>query len=194
VRKVCVFCGSNRGNGDAYTEAARATGLALVQRGIELVYGGGSVGLMGIISDTVMAAGGRVTGIIPERLWSREIGNTEVTDLRVVGSMHERKAMMAEMSDGFIALPGGFGTFEEFCEAITWTQLGLHDKPCGLLNVEGYYDSLLGLFERAERDGFLSGRQREVVLAETDPGALLDRMKDHRPPSTEDWLGEPAET
>lgn len=177
MRRVCVFCGSSRGNVDAYLTAARATGLALVERGIELVYGGGSVGLMGIISNTVMAAGGRVTGIIPERLWSREIGNTEVTDLRVVGSMHERKALMAEMSDGFIALPGGFGTFEEFCEAITWTQLGLHDKPCGLLNVQGYYDSLLGLFERAERDGFIGGGQREIVMWDTDPDALLERMK-----------------
>jgi uncharacterized protein (TIGR00730 family) len=188
LKRVCVFCGSSPGTNPAYVAAARDTGFALARRDLELVYGGGKVGLMGVVSDTVLSAGGKVTGIIPDGLWQREIGHTGVTDLRVVGSMHERKAMMAEMSDGFIALPGGFGTFEEFCEAVTWTQLGLHDKPCGLLNIEGYYEGLLELFDRAEKDGFLPRAHRDLVLADGDPESLLERMEEYRPVHAEKWI------
>jgi uncharacterized protein (TIGR00730 family) len=163
-------------------------GLALVRRGVELVYGGGKVGLMGVIAEAVMGAGGTVTGIMPDNLFRKEIGHTEITDLRIVGSMHERKAMMAELSDAFIALPGGFGTFEEFCEAVTWTQLGLHAKPCGLLNVAGYYDALLALFDRAEGDGFLMIEHRKLVHSATDPDELLDHLETHPPVHTDKWI------
>jgi uncharacterized protein (TIGR00730 family) len=188
MRRVCVFCGSNRGSDPAYAAAAHAMGLALVRRGVELVYGGGKVGLMGVIAEAVMGAGGTVTGIMPDNLFRKEIGHTEVTDLRIVGSMHERKAMMAELSDAFVALPGGFGTFEEFCEAVTWTQLGLHAKPCGLLNVAGYYDALLALFDRAERDGFLIIEHRKLVHSATDPDELLDHLETHPPVHTDKWI------
>lgn len=194
MKRVCVFCGSSSGANPAYAAAARATGLALARRGLELVYGGGRVGLMGVVSDTVLSAGGKVTGIIPDGLWQREIGHTGLTDLRVVGSMHERKAMMAELSDGFLALPGGFGTFEEFCEAVTWTQLGLHDKPCGLLNIEGYFEGLLELFDRAEKDGFIPPDHRGLVLAEGDPQTLLERMEEYRPVHGEKWIEGVEET
>jgi uncharacterized protein (TIGR00730 family) len=188
MRRVCVFCGSNRGKDPAYEAAAHAMGIALVRRGLELVYGGGKVGLMGVIAEAVMGAGGRATGIMPDNLFRKEIGHTELTDLRIVGSMHERKAMMAELSDAFIALPGGFGTFEEFCEAVTWTQLGLHAKPCGLLNVGGYYDPLIALFDRAESDGFLMIEHRELVHCATDPDELLDHLERHPPSHTDKWI------
>jgi uncharacterized protein (TIGR00730 family) len=194
MRKVCVFCGSSLGANRAYEAAAHAMGTALARRGLELVYGGGKVGLMGVISDAVLGAGGRVTGIMPDNLWKKEIGHTDLTDLRIVGSMHERKAMMAELSDAFIALPGGFGTFEEFCEAVTWTQLGLHDKPCGMLNVDGYYEHLLALFDRAEQEGFLMTEHRRLVHHATDPDVLLDRLENHRPIHTEKWIEGVEET
>src|SRR5919106_2797598 len=176
MRRVCVFCGSNRGSDPAYAAAAHAMVLALVRRGVEPVYGGGKVLFMGAIAEAVMGAGGTVTGIMPDNLFRKEIGHTEITDLRIVGSMHERKAMMAELSDAFVALPGGFGTFEEFCEAVTWTQLGLHRKRCGLLNVGGYYDPLLALFDGAVRAGFIREGGREIVFATADPRELLDRL------------------
>lgn len=176
MRRICVFCGSSTGNRPEYRDAAIRLAQELTRRDIGLVYGGGCVGLMGVIADAVLASGGHVIGIIPQALVDREVGHTSLPDLRIVNSMHERKAMMADLSDAFIAMPGGFGTFEEFCEVVTWTQLGLHRKRCGLLNVAGYYDSLLALFDRAAADAFLSSSNREMVVADDDPAALLDRL------------------
>ena len=174
--RLCVFCGSATGNRPAYTEAAVALAEAMTRAGIGLVFGGGAVGLMGIVADAVLARGGEAIGVIPEALASREIAHQGLTSLHVVRSMHERKALMAELSDGFVAMPGGFGTFEEFCEVVTWTQLGLHPKRCGLLNVAGYYDALLTQCDRAVADGFVKPANREIVIADTDPARLLDRV------------------
>jgi hypothetical protein len=159
-----------------------------LKRRIGLVYGGGCVGLMGVIADAVMQGGGQVVGVIPDALVERELAQGDVTELIVVRSMHERKARMAELSDAFIALPGGYGTFEEFCEIITWAQLGLHRKPCAILNVDGYYDPLLTLFDRAVTEGFLRPANRGLVLQETDPSRLLDQLERFTPPPTEKWI------
>jgi uncharacterized protein (TIGR00730 family) len=175
-RRLCVFCGSATGNRPAYHKAAEQLGHLLVEHGIELVYGGGNIGLMGILADIVLARGGRVTGVIPDSLMVREVGHRGLTELRIVHSMHERKALMSDLSDGFIALPGGFGTLEEFCEVVTWSQLGLQSKPCGLLNVEKYYHPLLELFDQAVREGFLSKENRGLVLDDSDPARLLEKM------------------
>lgn len=160
----------------------------LVQRGIGLVYGGGNVGLMGILADAVLRSGGEAIGVIPEHLMTREIGHSGLTKLHVVHSMHERKALMADLSDAFIALPGGFGTLEEFCEVLTWTQLGLHAKPCGILNVFGYYTSLLQMFDHAVAERFLRPENRASVLAEDSPAALLHALEQWRPVRVEKWL------
>jgi uncharacterized protein (TIGR00730 family) len=176
LHRVCVFCGSSDGARPEYHDAARALAREMVRRGIGLVFGGGGIGLMATVSDAVLAAGGHAIGVIPESLRAREVAHTGLPDLRVVASMHERKALMAELSDAFIALPGGFGTFEEFCEVVTWTQLGLHDKPCGLLNAGGFYDPLLALFDQAVEQGFIRPAGRGIVVTETDPGRLLDRL------------------
>jgi uncharacterized protein (TIGR00730 family) len=159
----CVFCGSAAGTDARFVAAATALGHAFAQRGVELVYGGGRVGLMGALADAVMASGGRAIGIIPHSLEEREIANAAITELRVVGSMHERKAMMAALSDGFIALPGGFGTFEEFCEMVTWVQLGIQQKPCVLVNLGGYYDPLIAMFDQGMTSGFISASSRAIV-------------------------------
>ena len=188
LRRVCVFCGSKHGVRPEYTEAARAMGGALAASGIDLVYGGGRVGLMGEVADAVLEAGGEVIGVIPEALAAREVAHAGLRDLRVVASMHERKALMAELSDAFVALPGGFGTFEEFCEVLTWAQLGLHRKPCGVLNVEGYYDSLLSLFDHAAAERFLHPEHRSLVIEGHDPDSLLDMLARYRPPALEKWL------
>ena len=188
INRVCVFCGSNSGFRAGYADAARTLGQALAARSIGLVYGGGNVGLMGAIADAVMKAGGQVIGVIPEALVERELAHDGVTELVVVRSMHERKAKMAELSDGFIAMPGGYGTFEEFCEIITWAQLGLHRKPCGILNVDGYYEPLLKLFDLAVREGFLRPANRELVIEETDPGRLLNALATYTLPHTEKWI------
>src|SRR5499427_3746527 len=164
MKRICIFCGSRTGAQSEYAEAAKGMGHELLRRGIGLVYGGGCVGLMGTVADAVMGGGGEVIGVIPEALVTRELAHGDITQLIVVHSMHERKAKMAELSDAFIALPGGYGTFEEFCEIITWAQLGLHRKPCGILNVEGYYDPLLALFDRAVAEGFLRPANRHLVL------------------------------
>ncbi|HEX2078157.1 MAG TPA: TIGR00730 family Rossman fold protein [Longimicrobium sp.] len=188
MKRLCVFCGSSPGARAEYAEAARATGLALAERGMGLVYGGGRVGLMGMVADTLLQAGGEVIGVIPESLMRREVGHHGLTELHVVGSMHQRKALMADLADGFVALPGGFGTFEEFCEVITWSQLGIHPKPCGLLNVAGYYAPLLAMFDHAVAERFIRPQHRELVLEDTDPGRLLGRMRDFTPPDTEKWI------
>ena len=163
-------------------------GRWLAQEKLSLVYGGGRVGLMGSIADAVLEEGGEVIGVIPESLVRREVAHTGLTDLRVVQTMHERKALMAELSDAFIALPGGFGTLDEFCEILTWAQLGLHKKPCGLLNVEGYFDPLLALFDRAVDDGFLHSKHRSMLITADDPERLLEEMVKYRAPEVEKWL------
>ena len=161
-----------------YREAAEAIAIQLARRRVDIVFGGGCVGLMGVVADTALAHGGHVIGVIPSAMVAREIAHRGLPDLRIVSSMHERKALMASLSDAFIALPGGFGTFEEFCEVVTWTQLGLHRKPCGLLNVAGYYDPLVALFDRAVSDGFIRAENRGIVVTESDPEALIDRLNE----------------
>jgi uncharacterized protein (TIGR00730 family) len=188
MRRVCIFCGSNNGARTVYVDAARAMGTALARRRIGLVYGGGRVGLMGVVADAVMAGGGEVIGVIPEALVAKEVAHEGLPDLRVVGSMHERKALMAELADAFVALPGGYGTLEEFCEVVTWAQLGLHRKPCGLLNVGGFYDRLLALFDHAVAEHFVRPAHRSLVLEEHDPEHLLDLLASYRPPALEKWL------
>ncbi|HSK81363.1 MAG TPA: TIGR00730 family Rossman fold protein, partial [Thermoanaerobaculia bacterium] len=157
-------------------------------RGITLIYGGGHVGLMGVLADAALAAGGKVIGVIPEALETREVAHTGLTELRVVRSMHERKALMSELADGFIALPGGIGTMEEWFEVWTWGQLGIHPKPLGMLNVAGYYDHLLAFFDRMVADGFLSQAHRSMAIVGKDGGTLLDRLAGYVPPRTEKWL------
>ena len=188
MNNICVFCGSSYGTRPVYAEAARATGRLLAERGIGLVYGGGNVGLMGEMADAVLGAGGEVTGVIPRALMEREVGHRGLTTLHVVGSMHERKALMVDLSDGFVALPGGYGTLDELCEALTWSQLGIHAKPCGVLNVDGYFDALLALFDHAAREGFVREAHRALVLQSADPAALLDSMAAFRAPATEKWI------
>jgi len=188
-QKICVFCGSNLGIRPVYRTAAEQLASLLVRRGIDLVYGGGNVGLMGVLADTVLASGGKVTGVIPESLMAREVGHLGLTELRVVSSMHERKAVMSDLSDAFIALPGGFGTLEEFCEVVTWSQLGIHEKPCGLLNVDGHYDPLLRLFDDAVREGFLHPDNRALVLDDDAPERLLEKMAQFTPTRTAKWIG-----
>jgi len=186
---VCVFCGSSTGERPEYREAAERLARELAARRIEIVFGGGGVGLMGALADAALAAGGHVTGVIPEALVAREVAHPNLVDLRVVRSMHERKALMAELSDAFIALPGGFGTFEEFCEVITWTQLGLHRKRCGLVNVLGFYDPLLALFDRATAEGFIRPDNRAIVLSDADPAALIRRLGEPAADTGPAWIG-----
>ena len=189
LTRVCVFCGSSPGVRDSYAEAAAGMGRALAERGIGLVYGGGNVGLMGVVADAVLAAGGQVIGVIPEGLLAREVGHQGLTELRVVRTMHERKAAMADLSDAFVALPGGMGTLEELCEVLTWTQLGIHRKGAGVLNVGGFYDPLLAMFDRAVGEGFLKPAHRALVLSDTDPRRLLDQLAAARLPDTPKWIG-----
>ena len=189
MNSVCVFCGSSPGNDPAYAEAARELGRTLAERDTTLVYGGGHVGLMGVVADAALGAGGEVIGVMPRSLVDREIGHTGLTKLHVVRSMHERKALMSELSEGFIALPGGNGTLEEFFEVLTWAQLGEHAKPCGLLNVAGYYDPLLAVFDQMVDRAFLKREHRELVLVEEDPSALLERFEGYEPPRTIKWIG-----
>ncbi len=188
MKRVCVFCGSNMGARPAYKSAAQALAEALVEHELGLVYGGGNVGLMGVIADAVLAAGGEAIGVIPEALVAKELAHASLTQLHIVNSMHERKALMADLADGFIALPGGFGTFEEFCEVLTWAQLGFHHKPCGLLNVEGYYDQLLTLFNHAVGEQFVRPAHRALVLEAETPERLLDLLAQHQPSQADKWL------
>jgi uncharacterized protein (TIGR00730 family) len=181
VRRLCVFCGSSPGARPAYGDAAEELARLLVSEGIGLVYGGGAVGLMGRLADAVLADGGEAIGVIPEALVAREIGHSGLSDLRVVGSMHERKALMAELADGFVALPGGLGTVEELFEVYTWSQLGLHRKPCALLDVDGYYEGIAGFLDHAVRERFLRPEHRELLIVERDPHALLDELRRFEP-------------
>lgn len=188
LQRVCVFCGSSSGFPPTYAQAARDLGRQLAQRKLELVYGGGKVGLMGALADASLAEGGHVIGVIPQMLVDKEIAHRGLTELRVVGSMHDRKALMSDLADAFIALPGGYGTWEEFFEVLTWTQLGLQRKPCALLNVNGYYDSLLSMAARAHDEGFLRDLHRDLILADTDPVRLLDRLDTYEMPRVEKWI------
>jgi uncharacterized protein (TIGR00730 family) len=176
LRSIAVFCGSSFGVASAYREAAREVGRLLGQRAIRLVYGGGHVGLMGVVADACLNAGGRVIGVIPQALADKEVAHRGLTELRVVGSMHERKAVMAELSDAFLALPGGYGTWDELFEALTWSHLGIQNKVCGLLNVNGYYDSLIAMMDRAVAEGFIRDPHRKWLLSDTDASRLLDRL------------------
>jgi uncharacterized protein (TIGR00730 family) len=188
VRRVCVFCGSSPGRDPRYVAAAREMALALVARGEGLVFGGGSVGLMGVLADALLAAGGEALGVIPHGLVAREIAHRSLTEMRVVPSMHARKALMAELSDAFVALPGGFGTFEELLEMVTWAQLGIHRKPIGLLNVAGYYDSLIALVDHAVREGFVPPGNRGLILVDGEPGPLLERLSAYQSPARPEWI------
>ncbi len=179
---VCVFCGSNRGADPAFAGAARRLGTSLAARDLGLVYGGASVGLMGVVADASIAAGGRATGVITESLAGHEIAHRSLSDLRVVRTMHERKAMMAELSDAFVMLPGGFGTSEEFMESVTWAQLGLHDKRCGILNVHGFFDHLLAFLGHAVEQGFVKPARMEALAVAEDPDQLLDLVTGPRRP------------
>jgi uncharacterized protein (TIGR00730 family) len=187
MRRVCVYAGSNPGSHPAYAEAARAMATTLTGRGIGLVYGGGRVGLMGVLADTVLEAGGEAIGVMPQALIDREIGHRGLTELRVVDSMHERKAQMADLSDAFVAVPGGIGTLEELIEVYTWSQLGIHHKPCGVLNVRGYYDHLAAFLDLAVAEGFLRPQHRAVLSVASEPAALLDQMAAYEPPTVGKW-------
>jgi len=190
MKRLCVFCGSSRGVDPAYAEAARLLGVALAEAEIGLVYGGAAVGLMGVLADACMEAGGTVTGVIPEALMRKEVGHAGLSDLRVVGSMHERKALMAELSDGFVALPGGIGTLEEIFEVWTWAQLSDHEKPCALLNVNGFYDGLSGFLDHVVAQGFLRPLHRDMLIVADEPGALLSALEAYRAPAAVKWIGE----
>ena len=176
LRAVCVFCGSSMGRRQDYRDAATRLGRELVERNIALIFGGGRVGLMGVLADAVLAAGGQAVGVIPRFMIERELAHQSLSVLHVVESMHERKALMASLADAFIAMPGGFGTFEELCEAVTWTQLGLHRKRCGLLDVHGFYTPLLALFDRAVTEGFVREETRAILVSDDDPKSLLDAL------------------
>jgi uncharacterized protein (TIGR00730 family) len=183
MERICAFCGASPGGRPGYAQATTELARVLAADGIGVVYGGGGVGLMGVLADAVLAEGGEIIGVIPRALVDREIAHRDVTDMRVVGSMHERKALMAELADAFIALPGGIGTLEELFEVYTWAQLGLHRKPCALLNVEGYYDGVADFLSHAVRERFLRQETRDLLMVEGDPAALIERLKAFEPPT-----------
>ncbi len=187
MNRLCVYCGSSPGTGDDYVSAARELGKLLLRQQIGLVYGGASRGIMGVIADTVLEGGGKVTGIIPQALHGKEIAHEGLTELHVVDSMHERKSLMAVLSDGFVAMPGGFGTLEEIIEVITWGQLGFHDKPCGLLNIAGYFHHLLAFLDHSAAQGFLHPQHRSMLLVASTPAGLLKKFENYVPPSVEKW-------
>lgn len=190
IRRLCVFCGSSMGADAVHAEAARALGKALASQGIGLVFGGGSIGLMGVLADAALAAGGEVTGVIPQALVDRELAHHGCTTLHVTKSMHERKALMADLSDGFIALPGGIGTLEEMFEIWTWAQLGDHAKPVALLNVGGFYDPLIAFLDGVVAAGFLAPEHRALLIVAADIDELLDRLAGHKPPAAHAWIAD----
>jgi len=188
MKSVCVFCGANVGAHPQYAGAARTLGAAIAGRKLKLVFGGGGIGLMGLLADAALAAGGKVVGVIPETLVAKELAHKGAVDLRVVNSMHERKALMAGLADGFIALPGGYGTLDEFCEMLTWAQLGLHAKPCGLLNVGRYFDGFLAFLDHARAEAFVRPEHRAMLVVDSDPDALLNRLASYHAPQVPKWL------
>jgi uncharacterized protein (TIGR00730 family) len=188
MQSLCVFCGSSSGSDPGYVEAANRLGRLLAEERITLVYGGACVGLMGAVADATLAAGGKAVGVLPDFLRRKELAHPRLSELHIVSSMHERKARMAELSEAFIALPGGMGTLEEFCEIITWAQLGLHEKPCGLLNIQGYYDPLLQFVDRMADEGFLKEKHKGLVLSSDTPEGLLLEMRAFKPVRVEKWV------
>lgn len=190
MKSVCVFCGSSSGNGVKHLLAAQKLGETLVKEGLSLVYGGGNVGIMGELANTVLKYNGKVTGVIPENLVKRESALKEVTELIVVKSMHERKARMSELSDGFIAMSGGIGTLEEFFEVWTWAQLGIHSKPIGILNTDNYYTKLMEFIYQTVEDGFVNKKNLEMILIDSDPENLINKMKDYKPAEVRKWIDE----
>ena len=188
MRSVCVFCGSNSGTGVAYADAARSLARAIARRRLALVYGGGSIGLMGILADAALEAGGNVIGVTPRRLVEREVAHGGLTELRVVETMHERKALMADLSDAFVSLPGGLGTLDETFEMLTWIQLGYHRKPCALLEVNGYFEQLTAFLDHAVEQRFLTAEHRAMLIIERDPEAVLDRLASAKLPDTGKWM------
>lgn len=190
IRKICVYCGSSPGKNPAFSLAASSLARVMCERGIGLVYGGAAVGVMGVLANAVLESGGQAIGVIPRSLAVKEVAHHNLTELHVVASMHERKAMMAELADGFIALPGGWGTLEEIFEILTWAQLGFHEKPCGLLNIEGYYDGLIGFLENAIEQQFVKEACRPMLMQAHEPVALLDQFAEYRAPKVRKWVGE----
>jgi uncharacterized protein (TIGR00730 family) len=188
ISSVCVFLGSNPGKSPGFAAAARGLGQVLAGRGLTLVYGGSNVGLMGLLADAALAAGGRVVGVIPAALRDKELSHPGLSELHVVGSMHERKALMAQRADAFIALPGGLGTLEELCEMLTWGQLGFHSKPCGILDVDGYWDGLEALLASMAAHGFLKAEHQAMLLRATDPADLLAAFATYVPPRSKKWI------
>ena len=188
MKRLCVYCGSSSGGKPDYAQVARQLAHAMVSRNIGLVYGGASVGIMGEIANAVLEEGGNVIGVIPKRLFAKEVAHAGITELREVSSMHERKSLMADLSDGFIALPGGFGTIEEILEIITWSQLGMHRKPCGLLNVCRYYDKLIEFLDHAVSEQFIKTSHRSTILIDESPDALLEKFKAYKAPETTKWI------
>ena len=184
---ICIYCGSSPGERPVYADAAEALARELVSRGIEVVYGGSCKGIMGVLADAVLERGGRIYGVMPHSLVRKEVGHAGLTELHMTETMHERKSLMADMADGFIAMPGGLGTLEEIIEVVTWGQLGFHEKPCGLLNVDGYFDGLLAYLRHAEQEGFVKSAHREMLLVESEPAALLDRFAAYVPPAVAKW-------
>lgn len=191
IKSVCVFCGSNPGAEAQFASTAASLGRLLAQSGIRLVYGGGHVGLMGVLADTALAEGGEVHGVITHALERKEVAHRGLTALTVVETMHERKAVMADLSDGFVMLPGGFGTLDEFFEVVTWSQLGIHAKPCGVLNVGGYFDPLLAFIEAATQTEFVRPAHRDLLLVESEPDLMLDRLRSWEPVAVDKWLDLP---
>lgn len=189
INTICIYCGSSPGRLDAYGLAACALANALVSRNIRLVYGGAGIGLMGLVADQVLKLGGEAIGVIPKALAHKEVAHKNLTELHVTESMHERKLLMAELSDGFIALPGGIGTLEELFEIWTWAQLGFHNKPCGLLNIEGYYDSLIGFLDHVLAEQFVKKEHHALLIVETNPDVLLDRYVNYQPTAVKHWIG-----
>jgi len=190
MKKICVFCGSSFGNNKSYSDTANLLGNLIAKKNIELVYGGASVGLMGEIASAVLNAGGKVTGVIPKQLIEKEVAHTGLNDLRIVDSMHERKSLMADLSDGFIAMPGGFGTLEEVFEVVAWGQLNFHNKPLGLLNVNGYYNNLIKFLDHSVNENFIKPEHREMILVDNDPETMLTQLQNYIPPKFDktDWI------
>ncbi len=194
MKSICIFCGSNWGNREEYKQAASAISREIARRGYTLVYGGAGVGLMGACADAALAEGGKVIGILPEALKEKEVDHKGLTELHLVSSMHERKAMMAELSDGFISIPGGAGTMDEMFEIWTWGMLGWHDKPSALMNVEGYYDDLIKFLDKTAEEGFVRKAHREIRIIDSDAKSILDQMENYEPPQGSKWIKKKSET
>ncbi len=192
MKRICVFCGARRGGRPTFAQGARELGTAIAARDLELVFGGGHVGLMGVLADAVLDAGGRAVGVIPHALVERELAHPRVQDMRIVDSMHERKALMAELSDAFVAMPGGLGTLEEFFEALTWSQLGIHSKPVALLNVDNYFDSLLKFVSAAAEEGFIRTEHERLILSASSAAEVMDHIERFRPPTVHPWTPRPT--